>query len=259
MQPQLIVINSKDRASGTATNFGYVMKYYGTNSVDGFRINKISVPFSWYTIQSQSFEFIYDNISYTINVLPGQWTAVQLAAQLKSETDALIGINSVNWIWNQGANTFTVSSLNPAKLFSFNFFAGTYPTNYYYNIGVQMGFATPATLSGYKPNLTGTNSFTSLYAVNLTGGANIYIKSQSLQLYITSFFNKIPDNVIQSVPVSVAPSDFIVWQNTIETIFATNSSRPMSTFDFQLVDEYNTPLDLRGLDWTLELQIFYKF
>jgi hypothetical protein len=67
------------------------------------------------------------------------------------------------------------------------------------------------------------------------------------------------DNVIQSIPVNVQAGNYIIWQNSVQTDFAQAPSKSASSWDMKIVDEYNNLVDLQGLDWTIEIQIYYKY
>jgi hypothetical protein len=95
--------------------------------------------------------------------------------------------------------------------------------------------------------------------VNLTSGPNIYIESQALQLYISSFMNQTYSSVVQAIPVNVNPGEFISWQNTYPVNFTQDGKKSYNNFDFKLIDEYGTVIDLRGLDWSLVIEMFYNF
>lgn len=264
MQQQLIIINSKDRASGNSGNFTYNMGYYGPSSAVFYRINKITIPFSWNTTIAQTFGITY-NLAihspsyYNISVPAGQYTPQTLVAALNTATAAAIGGGLA--LWSYTNNVFNVSVTNVGNVMSLQWATNNLPPGQsYQSVGVQMGFV-QENLNNFVnpiPETHSGTSFSSTFYPDLSGGGNIYVKSQSLQIYISSFFNQNVDDVIQSVPVQVNPSNWIIWQNAVPTDFSLNPIRSLANFDFCLVDEWNNFLNLNGLDWTIELQIFYK-
>ena len=70
----LLVINSKDRASGVAENFTYNFQFAGLSKVRNFRINKISIPFSWFPVVAQTFRVSWNGTAFTIPVTAGMPT-----------------------------------------------------------------------------------------------------------------------------------------------------------------------------------------
>jgi len=255
LKSQLLIINSKDRTSGTVSNFNYSMKYYGTELVQGYRVNKITIPFSWYTVVNQSFTLTRNAVDHIIYVDPGQWSAIQLAANIQARLETDVGVGLVKFSWASGSNTFTFESLDVNVLtlkFDEAHISAPTPSNNYLNFGVLTGFVLPSDISVHPTGL----DITGQYAVNLAGTPNVYVKSQSLQLYGTSYFQRVSDNVIQSVPVDVNVGNYIVWQNSVATIFKNDDTRMLGNYDLQLVDEWNNLVDLRGLDWVIEIQIY---
>lgn len=263
MLSQLIIINSKDRSSGTAENFNYNMQYYAPVEVSSMRINKISIPYSIYTTPAQTLVITYSYgivspVDYTLNVPAGIYTPATLVVELQALTDAAIGVGKV--LWSYSDNLFTVQAADVFHhiLISWNI-NGLGPTYQYVSLGVQMGFVLEGTT--FVPGPFSTDSayiFTASYFANLSGTQNFYITSTYLQLFQSSYFNNVPANVIQSVPIQVNPFNMIVWQNAVTTNFKTNSNVNFNNIDLQLVDEYNNIVDLNGLNWNMELQIFYE-
>jgi hypothetical protein len=255
IKSQLVIIDSKDRVnptSSTSSSFQYNLMYYGPTNIDSIRINKITIPFSWNPILAQTFVITIGGTPATITVPAGQWTEQQLASLIQAQITADFPSSGATLIFTPGQNVFTFTS--PSAAYELNF---TNTQNLYQNIGYMMGFfglqSSPIIISG----TAGATS--SVIYPNLSGGPNIYVKSQKLQLYNTSFFNLIPDNVIQSIPVNAPVGNYIIWQNSVETRFEMNNSQFQANYDFMLVDEYDNYVNLQGLDWTIEIQFFYKF
>jgi hypothetical protein len=252
MLAALLVIDSKDRSSGVPENFTYNLQSSGFNKVKSFRVNKISIPFSWNTVVASSFRTIFNGTGFTIPVAAGQWPGVILASNLQSSLNSIIG-NTWTVTYNSYTNSFTVSVATGT--FHFDFSIPSPPLNPYYNIGVQLGFITVGQIGTISP-ATPVSTFTSPYFANLSGTTNVYVLSQSLQLYGFTFLSAQQNNVLQSVPVNVEAGSLIVWQNSVETTFKYDT-RSMVNFDFSLVDDSNIQMNLNGQEWTLELQVFY--
>lgn len=263
MLSQLLIINSKDRVSGPAENFIYNMEYYSPVEVQEMRINKISIPYSIYTTPAQTLTIawavgIVSPTTYTLNVPAGIYTPATLVIELQALSDAAIGVGKI--IWSYTNNLFTVQTADVFHniLVSWNI-NGLGPSYQYLSLGVQMGFVLEGTTYVPPPFSTGANDiFTASYFANLAGTPNFYVTSTYLQLFQSSYFNRVPGNVVQSVPIQVNPFNMIVWQNSVPTNFKTNSTVNFNNIDFQLIDEYGNIINLNGLNWSIEIQIFYN-
>lgn len=241
MKPTLLIVNSKDRISGTSTNFNYQIKYYGKEEVDTFRIGKITIPYSFYNLQQQFFIFKYNGTNFDIELPAGNYSAQSLATflqtTLSAETSAAISVT-----YSVTTNKFIVSVVNPNN-FQFEF---EDPIPYNYSLQKALGF----------PNLTTvTDNYISPNCANLNASDNLYIYSQALSFYTPSIFQTQRDQIIQLVPILVNPFNFIFYENQQQVNFQTDF-QTISTFDIKLVDDYGQVVDLNGLDWTFEIQLF---
>ena len=92
-------------------------------------------------------------------------------------------------------------------------------------------------------------AITSPLTANLSGGMNLYIKSDTLTYQNMNFFNNRVNNVICGFPVTAAANSIIMWedQQLLQQRFRATLCNIMN---FQLVDEYDNLIDLNGLDWS---------
>jgi hypothetical protein len=240
MNPTLAIINSKDRASGTAGDFIYNFQYTGLTRISRYRLNKIVIPYSWYNTPDQVILMTVNGGGpILVDIDAGSYNAQTLATYMQNKLTSA-SPQPFTVIYNQSQNTYTISLVSP-HIFTLSF---TYPT-LYQNLGVQMGFGTDT------PN---QNSTTSTFAVNLNMTNSVYLASSSLRLYAQSYFQKVQYNVVQHVPVNVNSFNFITWQNSTDTFFLCNEHSSITNFDFQLIDDYGNPIDFRGQDITIELE-----
>lgn len=257
MQRQLVIIDSKDRSTGFASNFTYYLTGYSPTTVFKYRVNKVTIPFSWYTIIPQTFQVQYNGTYYTITIPGGQYNAQQLATQITNSFSAVIGGGTlVCTFTNDGTNNFVITS-ETSLTFVLHFELNNLPSGQNYkSVGVAMGYVLPTNLMS---SATPVTVATSIYAINLSGPPNIYVKSSSLQIQYSSFFNLNASTVIQTVPVGTDTGNYIVWANTYPVgDFEQDPVKTVTNWDFQLVDEYNNLIDLRGLDWTIEIELWYR-
>jgi len=241
MKPTILIVNSKDRISGTSTNFNYQIKYYGKEEIQSYRIGKVTIPYSYYNIKRQFFTFRYNNVLYDIEVPAGNYTAQSLATFLQNELSTQTSA-AVTVTYSQLTNRFSVVVSSP-NVFSFDF---EDPIEYNYSVQKALGFA------NIIPN---TSTYTSVNSANLNCSDNLYIRSRTLSYYTPSIFQTQRDQVIQLVPILVNPFNFIFYENQQEINFPSDY-RSLSTFDIQLIDDYGNIIDLNGLDWTFEIQIY---
>lgn len=222
----LVIINSKDRISGTPSNFRYELTKNKLN-VKSFRINKVTVPFSWYNQPRQTF-----TVNTILFTLPeGSYSIYSLISALHSEVQGTFP----NFTITYNADTNKVSIHDTIALTIV--FNG--------RLGQQLGFENSI---GPSVSLTSTNT------VNLALTSNIYIYSQSLSTYMTSFFQRRQDNIIQNIPVAVNTFNYVVWQNQLETTFALDSQN-LFNFDIKLLDDYGSVIELNGQNIIIEIQI----
>lgn len=260
MYQQLIIVNSKDRSLGVAENFVYNLSQYNPVKVRGYRINKVTIPMSFYTTPAQTFQLIYaylgtvSPVTYTLSIPGGTYTPAAIVLLLQAASDSTVGSGELVWSYTNGVfNVITSNSLYKIQLlWNINNLTAT---KQYESMGVQLGFVQEG--STYVP-LPFNDTFSSLYYPNLSGGANFYITSSYLQLYQSSYFNLLPANVIQTIPLTSPVGNWSIWQNSIETYFKTNSSVSFGNIDFQLVDYYGNVVNLNGLNWEFEIQIFHE-
>lgn len=220
----LLIINSKDRNHGTATNFniGFIDKI----EVNNFRINKIIVPYSWYNIKLQT--YIVDGNTHTLNA--GSYTINTLISTINTH------INPIVAKYDPDTNKITFTSLNPI------------------NMTFSYGPGYLGTILGFNTVIPSFPVITSNYTINLNLTNNIYLKSQRLTTYFQSIFNKKKSNVIQTIPVNVNSFNYIVFENQIETNFKCDNSS-FQNLDFQLVSDEDEILDLNGQEIIVEIEL----
>lgn len=222
----LVIVNSKDRISGTPSNFRYELTKNKLN-VKSFRINKVTVPFSWYNQPRQT--FTVNTILFTL--AEGSYSIYSLISALHSEVQGTFPNFTITY--NADKNKVSINDTIALTIV----FNG--------RLGQQLGFENSI---GPSVSLTSTNT------VNLALTSNIYIYSQSLSTYMTSFFQKKQDNIIQNIPVAVNTFNYVVWQNQMETMFALDSQN-LFNFDIRLLDDYGSVIELNGQNIIIEIQI----
>jgi hypothetical protein len=233
MYSTLLLVNSKDRDFGHSGNFTYNMSR-SKFDCQAFRINKVTIPYSFYNIKAQS--FLINNT--VIFVDAGSFTIYTLITSLLSDIQGIYP--DFNITFDAAINKVTLSNLNAFTL-TFN------------NVGSSGSIAQAL---GFTSDTIGpSQNITSEVTCNLNLSTNLYISSQSLCVSLNSFFNKRQSNVIQMVPINVSSFGYIIWQNNLETIFPIDS-RTIQNLDFQIFDDNGEIVFFNGQSVIFEIQLF---
>jgi len=230
MYSTLLIINSKDRYSGTAGNFNYGLDYRGKIDITSFRVNKVTIPYSFYNVQRQNFTFnsaplIMPEGSYTI------YTLINKLSALITPHGTAVSVT-----YDADQNKIVISdSVSFALTFD-----QTVPTG--------LGFMLKI------PNFTGV-LVSSQGTVNMNITSNIYLSSQALTIYLNSFFNKRQSNVFQVIPVNTNSFGYIIWQNSLPTNLKIDN-RTIQNIDIQVFDDYGQILNFNGNEIIIELELF---
>lgn len=245
----IVVINSKDRINGSTHSFDYQLSNVGMNKCINWRVVSCTIPFSWYAIPVQAFSVVEGVFNTVVPFPAGSYTATEMANALQTALNASGAAGTFTVTYHRPTGKFTVSS---TVAFTFDWDLGNpLPANEAYkNVGVALGFIseTDHTIPAQNPNQT------SRFVANLSGTTNVYIKSSRFQNSYSSYFNLLKVNVIQSTPVTGNFGDWLVWQNNTDMFYSLEGIM-LETFDIQLVDDHNMPIDLNGRDWEFTLMI----
>ncbi len=241
---QLLIIDGKDRSYGISSSFNYNLENYATPKIEKFRINKITIPYSFYGIRSQEFSINVNNApAQYIQFVGGNYSANELAIYLQGLINA-VSAQPIVITYNQATNKFSFNMTPPHVIdLTFPFL----PLNY--NLGFSLGLV--------QTN-TNTGNFTSLTAArqaNLSATSNLYLSSSTMRSYNTSYFNKKAASIIQTIPVNVSPFNYIIFQNSIEVVFKGGGFQA-SNIDFQIYDDDGNLIELNNEDIIIEIELF---
>lgn len=193
-------------------------------------INAI-IPYSFYNINLSNNMLIYiiGGVSYTLNIIVGNYNAIQLANYLTANMNGFtVSYNSI-----QNKYTFTHASQN----FTLVSISSLLKTIGFYN----------------KDNVSVNFKLFSSFCANLQSIQCIHIKSNFMTGNINSSDIYIQDTLC-TIPVNSAPNSNIVYQNTDK--FTTNLySSILNDIVIKIVNQDNAILDLNGLDWSITLQL----
>lgn len=249
----LLIINSEQRDSGTAGSFKWSVNYYNVNSINNFRINKITIPYSYYNLKTQTFTISQNSGPLISIVFPaGNYTAQTLAGKLSSLINASLFASTltINYLTDQNKFEFLLSSgvLTIDFLISQNVL-GNYAN---YNLSYQLGFSQYNNLSNPPANF---NGIIAPYTANLNATSNLYISCPTLNIYDISIFNRQRASIVQTIPVNTNIYGFIIWENSQSTIFPLYNTS-LGQFEISLLDDYNNIIDLEGQNWIIEIELY---
>lgn len=243
----LIIVDSKDRITGTPSNFIYQPKYVQQNGVKRFKVNKISCPYSYYTTMEQTFIYNLAGTNYNITFPAGNYTAATLGSTLQSVLNSYTAPFTTTVSYNSIKNeySFTPSIGN----IYFNFSSTNLTNNYfYYSVAYQAGI-----FSSFSETMLPISIFTSKYACTTSPTSNLYLKSSTLSMYYTSYFNGEKNTVISSIPINVNPLNWITFQSSTD-IYFNYDNQAINNIDIQIVDDQNNPVDFRGINVLIEIE-----
>lgn len=253
MKNCLIIVDSKDRINGDSGNFIYSPQTLGLSNVKKFRINKVSVPYSFYSILDQTFQVTVGTTSYVVTVLGGNYTAFQIATILQNTINGEIG-GGLIVTYDQTSNNFNFFNSNSLPM-QFNFNFGSLPDSYIqYNVGVQIGYIT-----ANNPNevLPPSNNIFTKYAANMSATTNIYLRSNALSVYYMSYFRGQKNNVVASVPVNVNAYNWIIYSE-FSPLYFDFDGQTLNQIDMQFLDDSGNVIDFRGLNPIIEIDVVFQ-
>jgi len=251
-----IYVNSKDRSNvaDSPSNFKYNLNI-GTLENYNYVILSASIPLSNYVSvypdrgQTGFQNFVLNDIGiHTVTIRNGNYTAQQLAQLMQTQMNAVAGSGPYAVTYSPTVNKFTISTAGVPFQIGFVGNNYVYP---YQSLASVMGWRD----ASYNPiNIDSTVESEAPYVCNLSGPLNYYIKSNALGVGINSFFQRIQDKVICSIPNNGAPFGVLTYLNpsiTPQPIFSSN----ITQLDFRLVDEYDNDVIL-DMDW--QVTIMFK-
>ena len=264
-----LYINSKDRNlnSESSTKFKINLSPFGIINSTSFVIKSVTIPFSNYVTSAKNNNTLYPGyqyftirediglVTYDVKIPFGNYSYSQLATLVQDELNqASNGLTYKPYTvsFNTATNKFTIES---SSVFAFDLlfsqqYANQSETN---KISYSLGFDS-TDINGDVGEVH--SMITSTNVANLSGGMNLYIRSQSLTFSNSNFFNKSNDTIICAVPVLTAPNSIVCWVDQ-QILKQRCELRVANNIDFELVDENGYTIDLNGLNWSFVI-CFYN-
>lgn len=240
----ILVVDSKKRYSGTATDFIYRIN----ESIDRIRkitVVQLSLPFSYYTVNSTNNTLVLNNGANIATIPPGTYNLTNFQLTLQAALNAAGPNNGYSVSYNISTGLTTIFNASGVTI----------------NSEISQPTSTFATSLGFLSDATGT-SVTSDSATNLSGPRFLYVSSRKLCKYFVSqkprYANNTFSNAIGIILPNVAFGGFISEFTPLEVTISDNkggaSYSTTDNIDFTLYDEFDNIVDLNGLEWWLVLK-----
>ena len=241
MDKRIYYINSRNRVSGTSSDFHYVLDMKGIEPTHAVVLS-CYIPKSYYTFQDgyNSFTLEEDGKQATITIPAGTYNR----SNLRTVLTGLLNTGSPNNYTysiavplstqgDTGHYTFTVSDnggIQPAFIFTSMCFE-------------QLGFEENST------NNFETDQLESVNIINLQPESTIYIKSDLVQDH---------DNILQEIygGNSISYSGIAYTQQNVEHYSKPLLHKDSNSFRFYITNEDNQPLDLNGLNCVFSVMVW---
>lgn len=247
--PQVVSFNSKDRASGTNSDFISTPVGLGLNRFDSVALLQASIPKSYYNMPSgyNTFNLTEKGVPTTITIPIGSYNKINLASVLSTLLKAGSTTLGNNW-------TYVVSNPSPtvADTFKFTF---TVSGNGAFQPTITMSSTSPFRQLGFE-ELTAypfvANVLVSVNAINLAYVLRMFIKSNISDTATDGILDE-----ILSVG-SFAPQSVLFYQQyNIDLNTKVFNKTNINSWNFSIVDSYGQLIDFNGISWAFTL-VFYQ-
>ena len=247
--PLVINFNSKDRVSGSNSNFNSIPIDLGNNQFDTVCLIQASIPKSFYNVPSgyNTFTLQENAASVTITITPGSYTRINLQSSLAT----LLTAASPNLL------TYTVS-----------YPASTAPDTFHYTFSVnsavivcrfvltslspfrQLGFETSTTYT-FTPGV-GSSSLESVNAINLSYILRAFIKSNLVADATDSILEEL-------LNFGSFPANSVMSYQQVNFDMNSRAYNPnnRNSWNFVLQDAFGLEIPLNGISWAFSI-VFYQ-
>jgi hypothetical protein len=247
--PLVVSFNSKDRQSGSNSNFVSAPVDIGINKFNAVCLLCASIPKSYYNVPSgyNTFTLTEKAVSTTITIPVGSYNKINLASVLSTLLTAGSTTLGNNW-------TYVVSNPSPtvADTFKITF---TVSGNGAFQPTITMTSISPFRQLGFEQSTAYpfvANVLVSVNAINLAYVLRMFIKS--------NICNDSTDGVLDEILSvgSFAPQSVLFYQqfNIDVNTRVFNSNNPNS-WNFNIVDSFGQEIDFNGIPWAFTL-VFYQ-
>jgi hypothetical protein len=264
-------VNSKDRTKGNVEDFSYHLSHQikfnqGRSKSYFMRIENVMIPKTFYDIDStnNSFRVLEDDgvggdDVVTATIPAGNYTITELLVELEGQLDT----NTAN------TNAYTLSYDDITNKISFEYSGATSAD---VTVDTIANGSTLNDLLGFGKDTTSLQSIggtasTDTAQVFASGVAQNppYVVDLDTKSYVIVEVDITSDNYYDNdsqkhigihVPINVDRNDKQYFSNHDGSMLKINSKHPLGNINFRLLDEYNNEIDLNGVNWSCELNIY---
>ncbi len=246
--PLIINFNSKDRVSGTNSNFNSLPVDLGNNAFDTVCLVQASLPKSFYNIPSPYNTFVLQEglLSATVTIPVGSYNRINLQSVLATRL-TVASPNGLTYTVSYPASTvadtfhytFTVNSSVLTIKFIFS------STSVYRQLGFEIATYT------FTPAI-GTSSLESVNSLNLSYILRAFIK--------TDLVSAATDSILEEIlNFGSYPSSSVVHyqQYNFDMNSRALSLGSKNSWNFILQDAFGQEIDLNGIPWAFSV-VFYQ-
>jgi hypothetical protein len=232
-----ITLNTIDRITNSTIDQPIYQLDKPLYNVKSYKVKNITIPLNTYNIDSRNnrFYFIDDadqSQTYTVILTEQQYTASQLATELKSKMDAV------------SAYTFTVTFNSQTNKFTFAcsgtfLFVPYFEKDIYYELGL-----TSADMGTFQSTITPSN------VIDLSGVKVVSVVCSSF----TTNYKQGNYNIIASASVTEKTGDIVTFTDNSNDYININENS-ISQLQFILLDERGRKITVTK-DWILTLYVY---
>lgn len=203
-------------------------------------VEALQIPFSYYTVNHSNNILIFD-ISDTITITPGNYTATTLCNEIKAQMDIVFPGQSSTVTFSTTTLKMTISKASPFTIAS----------------STTNSASTASIMLGFRKNSTLGTTATGDSALNIAGPNYLLLASDYLTEHIhhkTVYIDDSYKNILYTIPVNTSPGDIITDDPKVPIRLSYKATiQPTDILDFQLLDEFRNQIDLNGLDCSIQL------
>jgi hypothetical protein len=228
----MFTISSKDRKSGTSSNFN-IDKIH-RDKVKGFRVDYISLPYTWYNVSTSNNTIVVNGSNVSISA--GYYNITTLCSALQT---ALVSVDAT-FTCTYSSSTGKVTIARSTN-FTLNLSSSSW------TLRRQIGF-------NGTSNVTGATTFTSDSIVNINNGNSAYLHCSPLGKYIENQTTDNRSDFIISIPIDKSPQEIIYYVPPVENVYTFSQEISLGgdqTFYFTDIDR--NVLNLNGAEWEMKL------
>ncbi len=242
LKKQMVYVNSRNRLSGTDSNFAYKFDLNYAN-YSHVACLQASIPKSYYLIEKDANTFVLQEglVSHTVEMPSGNYSRNSFVSELQTQLN-LAG----NWTYTvnlsnyqQSAETgllyFTVLNNNNVQP-SFVFGDAMFET---------MGF------NAFSTNTFVGNLLSSVNVINLQKESTVFIHS--------NICANESNNILQEVYTSnTTDYGYLIYQNPNVHHYSKNITNVNNIYNFYLTDENGKEINLHGRNWVMTLCLYHE-